>query len=488
MTQIIQTETVWWKRRVGGLPIAAWLAAVVVVAAAAVYYYRSERPVTKKTTIATRDTAAQAPAEQPMVHLTAGALVRSGITTTAVTMHDFTTVLDATGVLQIPDPAQRTITARARGRVERLYVASTGSFVTRGAPLYDFYSPDIANAEREYLIARGAQQHAHGSLEGEHAGHTMIAATSDLADAARKRLSVLGLTDAQLDALDRSGSVTNTITATAPQSGILLQKMVQEGAYVEEGTALMQLADLSAVWAAIDVPETYIRFIKTGQAVQLVTPAYPERTYIGKVIFVSPVEDPTSRTIAVRALFSNDGLRLRPGMAFTATFEINMGRGLAVPASAVLRTGDGDFVWVEKEPGLFESRSITLGERSPDNFYQVKDGLTRDDKVAVTGAFLIDAEHAFQKNNPMATMNMSAGDQGAKTSGVGHGTVRSIDMQSQMITLDHGNIPGVMSAMTMPFKVADPGLLQKVKVSEHVRFVLTRSETGEYLITSIEKE
>jgi Cu(I)/Ag(I) efflux system membrane fusion protein len=471
----------------GGLPAAAWMAAVVVLAVAAIFYTRTRQKVATRTAAQSAVTQPAA-TEQPMVHVTAGALVRSGITTTTVTMHDFTTVLDATGVLQIPDPAQRTITARARGRIERLYVSSTGSFVTRGAPLYDFYSPDIANAEREYLIVRGGQTHVHGSQESEHAAHLGAQGGNDLADAARKRLSVLGLSDAQIAALDHSGTVTNTITATAPQSGIILQKMVQEGAYVEEGTALMQLADLSSVWAAIDVPETYIRFIRTGQAVQLMTPAYPDRRYIGKVIFVSPVEDPASRTIAVRAVFSNDGLRLRPGMAFTATFEINMGRTLAVPASAVLRTGDGDFVWVEKEPGLFESRSIALGERSPDNFYQVKSGLTRDDKVAVTGAFLIDAEHAFQKNNPMATMNMSAGDQGAKTSGVGHGTVRSIDMQSQMITLDHGNIPGVMSAMTMPFKVADPGMLQRVKVSEHVRFVLTQSETGEYVITSIEKE
>jgi Cu(I)/Ag(I) efflux system membrane fusion protein len=420
-----------------------------------------------------------------MVHLTSGTIARSNITSVAVQPHDFATVVNATGMLQIPDPAQRTLTARARGRIERLYIAATGDYVARGQKLYEFYSPDIASAEKEYLIARGTSAHDHMTAMPDMPEHS---AASSLADAARKRLIVMGLTEDQIAMLDHTGQAINTLTVTAPQSGIILQKQVQEGSYVEEGTALFQVADLSNVWATIDVPETYIRFIRVGQPVQLATQAYPDRKYIGKVIFVSPVEDQTSRTVQVRAQFANDAMRLRPGMSFTAQFEINMGRALGIPASAVVRTGDGDFVWVETEPGAFESRAVTLGARSPDNFYQVISGVSADDRVAATGAFLIDAEHQFQKNNPMATMNMSAGDQGAKQSGVGHGTVRAIDLQSQMITLDHGNIPGVMSAMTMPFKVADPGLLQKVKVSEHVRFVLTKSETGEYLITSIDKE
>jgi Cu/Ag efflux protein CusF len=123
---------------------------------------------------------------------------------------------------------------------------------------------------------------------------------------------------------------------------------------------------------------------------------------------------------------------------------------------------------------------------SPDNYYQVVSGLTLGDRVAANGSFLVDAEHELSKSNPMAGMDM--GEKGNANAGEGTGIVRSISTEQQTITLDHGTIPGVMPPMTMGYKVSEPGFLQSVHLNDHVRFTLTRSPNGEYIITAIEKQ
>ena len=166
-----------------------------------------------------------------------------------------------------------------------------------------------------------------------------------------------------------------------------------------------------------------------------------------------------------------------------------MGSSLSVPASAVIRTGTMDYLWIRNSDGSFSNKMVTIGAMSSDNYYQILGGIEEGDVVASSGQFLIDSEHQFaQGANPMAGMNMDAGNEKSKASGDGVGTIRNIDKTKQMITLDHGNIPDVMSAMTMGYKVSEPALLEKAKNGDRVKFTLSRSESGEYVISSITKE
>jgi Cu/Ag efflux protein CusF len=151
-----------------------------------------------------------------------------------------------------------------------------------------------------------------------------------------------------------------------------------------------------------------------------------------------------------------------------------------------VRTGTGDYVWVADSNNMFTRHEVVLGVLSPDNYYQVMSGVSADDKIAANGAFLVDAEYELTKSNPMAGMNM--GETGNKNAGEGTGTVRRINIADQTITLDHGNIPSVMPAMTMAYKVSDAKFLQSVAVNELVRFTLTRSESGDFEITAIGKK
>lgn len=419
------------------------------------------------------------------VTLSTAEAIRANVQTITPQQRDFIKDIIAVGTIKIAEPNEHVISSRTRGRIEHLHVNATGRVVRKGDPLYDYYSPDLLNAEQEYLIAikthaaNGASMddHSHGQME------------EGLINAGKERLRLYGMSKEQIAELEKKGVSQSTITVLSPESGIVLQKLVQEGSYVDEGTALFQLADLSLVWAEIQIPESDIRFVHDGYPVTITTAAYPSEQFQGKVIFISPVENPESRTITVRLALPNSKGKLRPEMFVRANIHIDMGNSLAVPASAVIRTGSKDYVWIRNSDGSFSSRSITIGASSEDNYYQVLDGISKTDEVASSGQFLIDSEHQFaQGSNPMAGMNMDAGNEKSKSSGEGTGIVRSTDKSKQTITIDHGNIPGVMSAMTMGYKVSNPALLEKAKTGDHVKFTLSRSESGEYIISSITTE
>ena len=420
--------------------------------------------------------------EQVMLSNTS--IVRDGVKLATVEQRNFSTQISAVGILEVPEPGERTIAAWAPGRIQRLYIASTGEYVRAGEPLYDFYSPDILNAEREYLIAKNASQMTGADGTGmpgmsNHSNSTLI-------QAAKERLLLYGLSSEQIEHLSNASLSAKTVTIAASASGIVLQKATQEGAYVQEGTSIFQLADLSTVWAEVQVPESEIRFIRLGEIISIQTDAYPNQPFHGRVILISPIVDQASRTVRVRLELSNAQGNLRPGMTFVSQIPIPLGTSLAVPEDAVIRTGKGDFVWVNNGGNMFTAHPVTLGALSPDDYYQVVGGLTAGDEVAAQGAFLVDAEYQFTKNNPMAGMNM--GETGTKNSGDGTATVRAINPVKQTITLDNGNIPGLMPAMSMGYKVSDRKFLQSVKVNESVRFTLTRQSDGTFQITAIGPE
>jgi Cu(I)/Ag(I) efflux system membrane fusion protein len=416
-----------------------------------------------------------------MVSLTSDAMVRSGIGVVTVESREFSSKISTVGVIEIPEPAEKIIAARARGRIEHMFVAATGEYVRRGERLFEFYSPDILSAEKDYLIAAGNGKSDQANMPGmsDHAD-------AGLTNANKKRLELYGLTEDQIRQLKQNGTVANTVIVTAPMDGVVLEKLSQEGAYVDEGASIFQLADLSTVWAEINVPEQAIRFVRLAQSITIYTESYPGEKFVGKVILISPVEDQTSRTIRVRLSLPNPSYKLRPQMTFSATISSDLGRSLSIPQDAVVRTGTGNYVWVLDSGNMFSRHEVTLGVLSPDNYYQVVSGLALGEKVASNGSFLVDAEHEITKGNPMAGMNM--GETSTKSSGEGTATVRAIDMQLETITLDHGNVPGVMPPMTMAYKASDPKFLQSVKINESVHFTLTRMGNGDYEITAIEKQ
>lgn len=314
----------------------------------------------------------------------------ANVTTVSAVRRPLSTEINAVGVVAPPEPSQATVAARFRGRIERLFVNTTGQKVRKGEPLFELYSPDLISAERDFVLASEAVK---VSPSGEANGNMQ----KKLLDASRDRLRIhFGFTDAQIARLTESGQITNSATFFSPISGTVLQKDVQQGMYVDEGMTLYQLADLSTVWAYLDVYERDLHMVKPGQAISVTTDAYPGKMLHGRVTFIDPVVNPGTRTVRVRTEFQNGEGLLKPNMFIRAHLSASSGPAVVVPQSAVLSTGPRTVVWVEVQPNQFEPRDVVLGAADSGQV-EILSGVHEGEVVAQTGGFLIDSESALQQ-------------------------------------------------------------------------------------------
>jgi Cu(I)/Ag(I) efflux system membrane fusion protein len=280
---------------------------------------------------------------------------------------------------------QRTahVAAWIGGRVEQLHVDFTGSEVTAGEPLLELYSPALIQTLEEYLTTLPTP----GVPESE----AMRTVREQLRRATRQRLILWGITGAQIGEIERTRTVPTTVTIHAPASGTVLQKMVHEGMYIQEGQTLFDIADLTSIWLLADFYEEDLQALRLGRAIEVTTDAWPGRTFRGTIEFIEPVVDPRSRTIRVRAEFPNRDGRLKPMMFGTAAITILHSDILAVPASAVINTGQRQVVWEEIAENRFTPRAVTVGNRIGE-WVEIVDGLEEGAEVASSGGFLLDSE------------------------------------------------------------------------------------------------
>lgn len=316
-----------------------------------------------------------------MVHVMPRDRVIAGVKTEELDYRNFAVSIEAPAVVEYDEEAHKVVSARYGGRIERLYVDKTGAWVRKGAPLMDIYSPDLIAAQKEYLIARDTR-----TVQSIGANNERLLAVS------RRRLELLGMTKTQIDALERDGDIAYAITVYSPVSGVVVNRAVSEGAYVGEGSLLLEVVDLSSVWVIANVYENDIPHVRQGIAMTVAGTALGGEVLQGKVQYVYPTVDPQSRTVQVRGVFSNRSGALKPGMYLTSTFSLPAARAVAVPASAVLRTGKRNIVYVEVEENMFEPREIQLGVKEG-GYYQVVGGmLDKSDEVVVEGGYLLDSE------------------------------------------------------------------------------------------------
>ncbi len=321
--------------------------------------------------------------------------VMANVTTVPAVRRTLSAEVSAVGIVAAAEPSQATVAARFRGRIEKLLVNTTGQRVRKGEPLFELYSPDLISAERDFLLALQADKQA--TQSGIDGSGTM---QKKLLEASRDRLQIhFGFTDTQIARLESSGQISITATFFSPISGTVLQKDIQEGMYVEEGMTLYQLADLSTVWAYLDVYERDLRAVKPGQAIGVTTEAYPAKTFNGHVTFIDPVVNPGTRTVRVRTEFRNKEGLLKPNMFIRAHLSASSGPSIVVPQSAVLSMGPRAAVWVEVQPNRFEPREVVPGAAN-DGQVEILKGLQEGELVAQTGGFLIDSESSLQQPRP----------------------------------------------------------------------------------------
>jgi Cu(I)/Ag(I) efflux system membrane fusion protein len=336
--------------------------------------------------------------------------VLANISTVAAERRPFSREIGAVGVIAVAEPLQASVTARFRGRIEKLHVDATGATVRAGQPLFELHSPDVYSAAQELIIARAALTAA--SASGDATAENL---QQGLFDAARTRLRIhFGLTDSQVEELSTMHEAHPTITYYSPMAGTVVRKEVVAGQYVDEGTVLYQIADYSRVWVYLDVAERDLRSVNVGQSMSIRTVAYPDETFTARITFIDPTMNAETRTVRVRAELPNPGLRLKPSMYITAAIASPRRNAIVVPAAALISTGSRNVVWVEAAPNTFEPRDVGVGDRA-DGMVEIVSGLAEGEHVASTGAYLIDSESSLsapakqggrQAPTPMPGMEM----------------------------------------------------------------------------------
>lgn len=325
----------------------------------------------------------------------------------------------AFGRIEYDERTLQSVTVRADGYVEKLIADYTGKEVKRGEPLCEVFSPDLSAAQEEYLLVAGGD--------------------SNLKKAAADKLLRLGLLPEQVDSLKKSGKTGKSTVVLAPADGTIVEKNAVQGAAFKMGDALYRLADLDQVWLVVEVAESDLPLVKADMPVTVSAESLPGEVFTGKVLFVKPLVEESTRTTRLPVVIGNKDRKLKPGMFVNAILSVSLegitpgaaeagkyictmcpsvisdkpgscpicnmalvkttdGNSspidrapLIIPVSAVLDTGARKIVYRQSATNQFEAVVVTVGPKA-ENFYPVLTGLREGDSIAIRGNFLLDSQ------------------------------------------------------------------------------------------------
>lgn len=322
--------------------------------------------------------------------------------------------LRAVGRVAFDETKITRINPKIEGWIEDVYVDFTGKLVQKGQPLLTIYSPDLVQTQQEYLLAIKGRKQLGESPFGE-----AVKFSDSLIESARRRLQLWDITDEQIKELEKRGTPTKTMMLYAPATGFVTTRNAFPKQRVMPETELYSLADLSNVWVVADIYEFEAADIRLGQSATVTLSSYPGREFNGKITYIYPQVESTTRTLKVRVELANKGFLLKPDMYADVILNMNYGRRLVVPQEAVMDSGSEQLVYVSLNDGYFEPRKVQLGQKA-DNKYVVLAGLNEGERVVTSGNFLVDSESKLKSASGgmgMPGMDHSGGskpqDQGA---------------------------------------------------------------------------
>jgi RND family efflux transporter MFP subunit len=363
------------------------------------------------------------------VQLSPYRVVLAGVSTWRVDYVPLAREVVLPGLVEFNEREQRSVPAWVDGRIDKLLVNETGQMVEKDDVLAEIYSRDLVVTAQNLITASKANN-------------------PDFVLDSRTRLERLGIDKKQIDEILATGQAPTHLKIRSPIGGHVIQKFVREGQYVQEGMPLYEIADLSKVWIQAQVYEDDISLLPASQvhpqtpdaekrAVVATTRAFPNEEFHGTLSFIYPHVDQATRTLSVRFEIDNPDHKLRPGGTATVRLhvaprqitalafagmtdeqkdQLDKGYCLAVPASAIIDTGDQKIVYRQASPGVFEGVRVSVGPKMHDPsgiaFLPVTSGLNLGDEIVTSGSFLIDAETRL---NPAAGSIYFGGSSGAKS-------------------------------------------------------------------------
>ncbi len=326
----------------------------------------------------------------PPVQLSPQRMQSIGVTTGEAQYRQLSSDVRATGNVDIDEQLVSYVQVRFPGYIRKVFVNATYLFVNRGEPLFTVYSPDLVATQQEYLLARQNQKALSTStVDGVASGAASLSA------AAEQRLEQWEVPESELQRLRETGKPITDLTINSPVSGYVTEYNALPNMYVEPSTRLYTVADLSRVWVYAQVFQDDVGRVRPGDPVEITVDSYPGRTFQGRIDLILPQVDLATRTVRVRLVIQNPGLRLKPGMYVNCDLKAPLGRQLVVPASAVFQTGTRSLVFLDKGNGYLQPTEVTVGPQAGDEFVVLK-GLKPHEKIVTSAQFLIDSESQLQ--------------------------------------------------------------------------------------------
>lgn len=306
-----------------------------------------------------------------------------GVKTAVVSEQPMVLTIRAVGRTAYDEKRISDVTLKLNGFIEKLYVNETGQPVRKGQPLLAIYSPELYAAQQELLLALESQRNARQTGAPDRADY--------LVRAARQRLRLWDLTDAQIDRIVSSGQPMERVPILSPASGFVIEKDVFEGAAVSAGMRLFRIAQLDRIWVEADVYEADLGQVRVGQNVFVTLPYVAGSNFEGKVSYIYPWLDPATRTGRIRVELPNREMQLKPDMYANAEIRIDRGSRLVVPVSSVIHTGPRTLVFLDLGEGKLQPKQVKVGMKNGD-FYEVLDGVSAGDRIVTSANFLIASE------------------------------------------------------------------------------------------------
>ncbi|WP_186139698.1 efflux RND transporter periplasmic adaptor subunit [Burkholderia gladioli] len=449
-----------------------------------------------------------APGAQPGIRIDAGLQQDLGIRYAKVQRRETRDGIDAIGTTQFDESRAEVVQSRVTGYIDRLYANAPQQRIAKGAPVASLFVPDWLAPQEEYLALRRGSGGAGGSDSP---------ADAALLDAARARMRALSIPDALVAAAERSARAQTHLTLVAPDSGVVSELGLREGAMVAPGQTIAKINGLSTLWLLVEIPEALALRVRPGMAVDATPAADASRHIQGRLREILPGIDTGSRTLQARVELDNRSLALTPGMLMRVRVDGGATRSrLVVPSEAVIVTGKRSVVIVRDADGKLRPATVSVG-RDLGDFTEVLDGLGEGETVVASGQFLIDSEASLKSVLPRLEHDAASSDAGgaarndpgtmdassraatssmssmpaspasaADAAGLYETTGRIEHIDAQGITLSHQPVPALgWPAMTMSFEKPSPGAFADAKVGQTVRFAFRHAGEG-YRLSAVE--
>ena len=316
-----------------------------------------------------------------------------GVRIAPVERTDFSRVIRTIGKVDYNEEKIYVVSSKVSGWIEKLYVGYTGKLVRENQPLLEIYSPELVTTQQEYLLALKNRELVSNSKYA-----SIRDGAESLLNSTRQRLLYWDIPEAEINKLEKRGTVKKTLILESPASGVVIHKNAVEGLHVKAGTSLYKIADISTIWVYVSIYDNEAPWIKVGQKAVMELSYLPGKKLEGRVSYIYPYLSDKARNLKLRLEFANPGLELKPGMYANVNIETSpILDAIVVPTEAVIRSGRRNIVFISLGKGRFEPREVILGEESASRQVRIISGLLGHEKVVISAQFLMDSESRLQE-------------------------------------------------------------------------------------------